>query len=218
MTVTFRQTDPFYVISTDPTDVRLLGELEISGFSSYIHSINSDDTLLVAVGREADRFGRILGVQISLFDATNASDPILLNRTVVEQERDVWSSSRVSWDYKAFRYLPLGPDFGIVIIPLRVVAWNRDDLDGNFDGFLVYDVSRDHGISQRFNVSHVDSDQFYSCYYPAFLPQRSLVFNGNVTTMKGHSVISTDLDTFESKWTLEMEKPADSYYCVYWLF
>jgi hypothetical protein len=38
---------------------------------------------------------------------------------------------------------------------------------------------------------------FYGCYYQAYLPERSFVFNGNVTTMKGHSVISTDLDTSE---------------------
>lgn len=195
-----------------------MGELEISGFSSYIHSINADDTLLVAVGQETDDNGRVLGVQISLFDATSPSNPTLLHRSVVEQETDVWSSSQVSWDYKAFRYLTLGPDFGIVIIPLRVVAWRQADFDGNFDGFLAYDVSREYGISQRFNVSHVESDRFYSCYYPAYLPQRSLVINGNVTTMKGHSVITTDLDTFKTRWTLEMGKPADPLDCVHWIF
>lgn len=183
-----------------------------------MHSINDDNTLLVAVGQETDSTGRVLGVQISLFDATNPSDPVLLNRSVVEQEIDVWSDSRVSWDYKAFRYLELGPDFGIVIIPLRVVAWSQDDFDGNFDGFLAYDVSREYGISQRLNVSHVESDHFYSCYYPAYLPQRSLVIDGSVTTMKGHSVITTDLDTFETRWTLEMGKPADPFDCVYWIF
>lgn len=215
--VTFRRTDPFYVLDLTPTDARVLGELEISGFSSYLHSINDDDTLLVAVGEEADKDGRVLGVQVSLFDATNATNPIQLHRFNVEQETDVWSSSSVRWDFKAFRWLALpGDAVGILIMPLRVTSYNREKLDGNFDGFFAYDVSR-NGISERLNVSHVQSENFYGCYYQANLPERSLVFNGNLTTMKGHSVLSTDLNTGEQGWKLDMLKPEKKEQCGYWL-
>jgi len=216
--VTFRQTDPFYVVSTDPTNVKLLGELKVTGFSSYLHSINADNTLLVGVGQEADENGNILGLQISLFDATNPAAPTLLSRLVVEQDDNVWSSSNVQWDFKSFRYLRLGPDFGIIIIPLQVVAWNSENLDGNFDGFLAYDVSAQNGISERLKVTHVESQDFYGCYYPAYLPERSLVFNGNLTTIKGHSVISTDLDTGDRRWELKMPKPVVQEECVYWVY
>ncbi len=38
--VTFRQTDPFYTIDlSDPANPIILGELEIPGFSSYLHPI-----------------------------------------------------------------------------------------------------------------------------------------------------------------------------------
>jgi uncharacterized secreted protein with C-terminal beta-propeller domain len=121
---------------------KVLGELLISGFSSYMQSINADDTLLVAVGQEADADGRILGVQVTLFDATNPTKPIQLQRTVVEQESDVWSSSSVQWDFKSFRWLSLGDGVGILIIPLQVVAFMSNDPTGNFDGFFLYDVSR----------------------------------------------------------------------------
>lgn len=183
-----------------------------------MHSINDDDTLLVGVGQEADANGRVLGVQISLFDASNPSDPTLVDRLVVEQETDVWSSSNVQWDYKAFRYLPLGPEVGVIIIPLQVRSWSRDNVAGNFDGFLAYDVSRVNGISQRLNVTHVATNDFYGCYYRANLPQRSMVFNGNVTTMKGHSVISTDLDSGEQTWKYDMPKPEVKDDCGYWFW
>lgn len=215
-TVTFLQTDPFYVLSLDPADAKQLGELEISGFSSYIDSINANNTLLVAVGQEADETGQILGVQITLFDATNATNPVLLHRFTIEEDPDIWSSSDVAWDFKAFRWLPLGVEVGILIMPLRVVAYNTEDLDANFDGFFAYDVSR-AGISERLNISHVRSEDFYGCYYGANLPERSLVFNGNVTTMKGHSVISTDLDSGEQRWTLEMPKPQIENACREWV-
>jgi hypothetical protein len=214
--VTFFQTDPFYVLSLDPTDAKQLGELEISGFSSYIDSINAENTLLVAVGQEADEEGAILGVQVTLFDATNATDPTLLHRFTVEQDTDVWSSSSVSWDFKAFRWLSLGDEVGILIMPLRVQGYGAGSLDGNFDGFFAYDVSR-AGISERLNVSHVESRDFFGCYYGANLPERSLVFNGNVTTMKGHSVISTDLDSGEQRWKLDMPKPTGEKPCHFWV-
>lgn len=101
-------------------------------------------------------------------------------------------------------------------MPLRVTSYNREKLDGNFDGFFAYDVSR-NGISERLNVSHVQSENFYGCYYQANLPERSLVFNGNLTTMKGHSVLSTDLNTGEQGWKLDMLKPEKKEQCGYWL-
>ena len=200
----------------NPSGAKVLGELEISGFSSYIQSINSDKSLLVAVGQEADNNGQILGVQISLYDVTNTAKPIQLHRFVAEEERDVFSSSTVQWDFKSFRWLSLGDGVGILIIPIQIYSWNGSS-KGNFDGFVAYDVSRS-GISERLRISHVQSNQFYGCYYAAYLPDRSFVFNGNVMTMKGHSVVSTNLDTGLKRWTLNMPKPQDSDECVPWFF
>jgi Beta propeller domain len=198
----------------NPAGSKVLGELQISGFSSYLHSINSNDTVLVAVGEEADVDGRVLGIQISLFDASDAMNPKQLQRLVVEQNSDVWSSSSVRWDFKSFRWLSLGEATGILIMPMQIYSFNDT---GNFDGFKVYDVSL-NGISERLTITHMESNEFYGCYYAAYLPERSFVFNGNVTTMKGHSVISTDLDTSERRWSLEMPKPKDKDNCqVWWL-
>ena len=204
------------MLDLDPAGAKVLGELEISGFSSYIQSINAADNLLVGVGQEADAEGRVLGVQISLFDASNKINPILLHRYVAEQDPQVYSSSSVQWDFKAFRWLSLGDGVGILIMPLQIYSFNGET-SGNFDGFVAYDVSS-AGIAPRLNVSHVESSQFFGCYYQAYLPERSFVFNGNVTTMKGHSVVSTDLDTAEQRWTLDMPKPTDKSQCVFWLF
>src|SRR3989338_8285478 len=66
--VTFRQTDPFYVIDlAKPNQPQLKGELKIPGFSSYLHPINKDK--IIAVGQDQGR------VKVSLFDVTNPSDP-----------------------------------------------------------------------------------------------------------------------------------------------
>ncbi len=66
--VTFRQTDPFYVIDlSDPKNPIKKGELKIPGYSSYLHPINKDR--IIGIGEENNK------VKISLFDVSNASDP-----------------------------------------------------------------------------------------------------------------------------------------------
>jgi len=218
--VTFLQTDPFYVLDLNPSDPSVLGELVITGFSSYIHSINDNNTLLVGVGQEADVNGTVLGLKISLFDATKPASPKEIQSAAVEIEENSWSSTDAIFDYKAFRWLSLGDGVGLVILPVRIDTWSQtgsESTTGNFDGFYVYNVSPD-GISLRFKISHVDSADFYGCYSDAYLPQRSFVFNGNVTTLKGHSVVSTDLDTGDQGWKFDLPKPANPYYCVVWEF
>ena len=69
--VTFRQTDPLYVIDlSDPTEPVAAGELKIPGFSAYLHPVA--EGRLIGVGQDADpETGATKGLQISLFDVTD---------------------------------------------------------------------------------------------------------------------------------------------------
>lgn len=72
--VTFRQTDPLYVLDlSDPTAPRVLGELKVPGFSSYLHPIG--DHLVIGVGSDADLGGRVKGAKVSLFDTSDPTAP-----------------------------------------------------------------------------------------------------------------------------------------------
>ena len=67
--VTFRQIDPFYVIDlSNPKNPQVKGELKIPGYSSYLHPISEDRIL--GIGKEGSK------VKISLFNVSDASDPI----------------------------------------------------------------------------------------------------------------------------------------------
>lgn len=79
--VTFRRIDPLYVIDlADPRDPRVAGELELPGFSQ--HLLPLPNGLLLGVGQDADTSGQTLtsGVQLTLFDVADASQPRLLAR------------------------------------------------------------------------------------------------------------------------------------------
>lgn len=96
--VTFRQTDPLYVIDLrDPAAPKKLGELKIPGFSTYLHPVG--DELLLGVGQDADEQGRVTGFQVSLFDLSDRAKPTQVDRLSLGQG---WSPA--GDDSRAFGY------------------------------------------------------------------------------------------------------------------
>ena len=72
--VTFRQTDPLYVIDlASPADPRTVGELVVPGVSESLFPLPGG--LLFGVGREADDSGRLGAVKVSLLDVSDPSRP-----------------------------------------------------------------------------------------------------------------------------------------------
>ncbi len=81
--VTFRQTDPFYVLDlANPNSPQLRGELKIPGFSSYLHPL--DEHLILGVGRENQ-------VKLSLFDVKDAKNPKEISK--YELAGEYWSEA-----------------------------------------------------------------------------------------------------------------------------
>ncbi len=89
--VTFRQTDPLYVVDlSKPADPFLAGELEIEGYSDYLQPIGED--YLLGIGKDArpapdgfgDGFGALQqGVKLSLFNVEDANNPYEVQSMVV---------------------------------------------------------------------------------------------------------------------------------------
>ena len=93
--VTFLQIDPLYVIDlADPADPRIAGELEITGFSDFLHPVTDD--LLLGLGT-----GALGGVKVELFDVSNLAAP--LSRGAM-QVGVLDSYSEARWDRHAFTY------------------------------------------------------------------------------------------------------------------
>jgi DNA excision repair protein ERCC-4 len=198
--VTFERTDPFYVLDlSDHSNPKILGELEVPGFSEFMHPIREDNSMLITVGKDADENGFVTGFQISIFDSTIPDDPKLVDRLVIKN-----TSSSSSWDERSFRYIQVG-DVGRLIIPLYSYNWDRvGNYQNSFDGFTVFsiDLNRSEMISREIDINHwIDTGRQCYCSFPA----RSFVFDGNLMTIKAASVISTNLVSEEIKWTLSLQ-------------
>lgn len=96
--VTFRRIDPFYVVDLSaPENPVVAGELKIPGFSSYLHPLGNDR--LLGVGSSADENGRVTGAKLSLFDASDPTNP--LESKILELGSGY---TDVTWDHRAFLY------------------------------------------------------------------------------------------------------------------
>jgi hypothetical protein len=99
--VTFRQVDPLYTLDlSDPVRPRVVGELKIPGFSSYLHPLGGD--LLLGLGQDATPRGRTRGAQASVFDLTDLADP----RRVATLPFGRRTEFAAAGDPRAFAYLP----------------------------------------------------------------------------------------------------------------
>lgn len=83
--VTFRTTDPLYVLDLKtPTAPKVLGELKIPGFSTYLHPYG--ENMLIGFGYDAVVEGSNAyqtGIKVSLFDVADVSKPKELSTLVL---------------------------------------------------------------------------------------------------------------------------------------
>jgi len=127
--VTFKQIDPLYTVDLgDPAHPRVLGELELPGFSAYLHPVGSD--LLLGVGQYIE--GSVDGTQISLFDVANPARPAQLARATLGSGYSVAEA-----DHHAFLFWPRT---GLLVLPFNQEA-------------VGYRVSRSGGIDPVGRIS-----------------------------------------------------------------
>lgn len=111
--VTFRRTDPLYALDLSvDADPKVLGELEIPGFATYMHPVGDD--LLFTLGNSADENGRVTGIKADLFDVSSA------NPTVIESINlgDAGSHSEALNNLRALSLLQNGEDQLRIALPL----------------------------------------------------------------------------------------------------
>ena len=127
--VTFEQIDPLYVLDvSQPTQPVVVGELEMPGYSSYLHPINANfilgigqnvpvEGLLTPPNSTSDQFG----AKIALFDVS--STPRIVNEYVFAN-----SYSPAEFNYHALTYLAQSDTQHMFAMPMQ--SWT--ELDGGW--------------------------------------------------------------------------------------
>lgn len=124
--ITYHNTDPLFAVDiSDPRNPKMLGQLEITGFSDYLHPYG--DGLLLGIGYETDPETSIrLGVKLVMFDI---SDPVNLKiLDTVTLERESWT---IATDY----YKGVLADANKNLIGFESMSWKDDE---NTMGYQLY--------------------------------------------------------------------------------
>lgn len=117
--VTYRNMDPLFTVDfSDPKKPKLIGELEIPGFSDYLQFW--DDKHLVGVGEERkEKDSEFVGIKVSLYDISDPTDVKETSKVVID---DAYASP-ATYNYKA-----LLADRG-----KNVIAFLTEGQDENYD-------------------------------------------------------------------------------------
>lgn len=152
---TFKYVDPFFTFDlSDPTHPVAVGQLEVPGYSTYLHAI--DDTHVIALGQDFTSTGDVqpvngIPLQLSLFDVGDLANPKLLARQDVGVG---YSGSEALWDHKAFNWYP---EKKLLAIPFSDWLPNATDYWGGFVSDLrVFSVDPASGITARGALSMRD--------------------------------------------------------------
>ena len=95
--ITYRNTDPLFAADlSDEKNPKLVGELEITGFSEYLHFWGEDK--LLGIGYETDsKSGEQKGLKLVMFDMSDPADLKVLGSRVLKEA----AYSPALYDYKA---------------------------------------------------------------------------------------------------------------------
>ena len=133
--VTFRQVDPLFTLDlSDPAHPVKRGELEIPGFSSYLHPVG--ENLLLGIGQGPTGPGTT-GTLLSLFDVSDLAHPVRLQQRTLS----MGSASAVEFDHHAFLWWP---KTSLAVLPLT---------EDSFAGSVGFRVGRD-AIADAGRLSH----------------------------------------------------------------
>jgi len=212
--VTFQQTDPFYVMNlTDADNPEILSEINITGFSEYLHPMNDNNDMILAIGKEADDNGAVLGLQLTIFNMEDPRNAFVVKRHTIEKDPQTWSNSAGTWEPKAFRYNRITKRLSI---PVDI----RSSVDPslNFNGFIVY-VANETTIEESCRIENANEENDESCYYCASLQPRSMIFDGILMTANDQFVRGSDLGNCTKFWGFDVNiSSPDGYCCNYWYY
>ncbi|TNE91473.1 MAG: hypothetical protein EP330_05125 [Deltaproteobacteria bacterium] len=195
--VTFEQIDPLFTIDlSDPTNPVAVGELELPGFSAYLHPLDEDH--LLAVGMAGDWEGNVQGLAVTVFDVSDFANPRVAQQ--LELGTEGWSWSEALWDHHAFTY-----HRGVLSIPATTWLESTTGEWDYFSGLYVVSVDADH-IELLGTVDHRDLVAGSECYYDwagacddywyASL-RRSIYIEDNLFSLSNYGVKVNDLNAPE---------------------
>ncbi len=190
--VTFQRMDPLFVIGLqDPTQPKVLGQLNIPGVSDYLQPY--DETHLIGFGKSStnvtwENAALFQGLKLSLFDVTDPSNPIDTSNYSVGARG---SDSPALTDHKSVLF---DKSLNLLVIPLTIAQAQPDPTctwcynTPVWQGAYVFNITIQNGIVFRGGITHLATGQLPSWNNSSFFVTRALYIGSVLYTISNNMV------------------------------
>lgn len=219
--VTFKYTDPLFTFDlSNPKKPKLLGELKMPGYSTYIHPYDENHLIGIGVQTEEvvvrDTQGEIrgsntyvTGLKMAIFDVTDVNNPKQLSDVTIGDKN---TKSPILTNHKALLF---SKEKGIIAIPVNsyssqiteqtvsttdveklVDKYNTgSSSDYISEGYLIYNIDTENGISLKGVIEHSSANKNTKSYGSQVL--RGLYIKDSLITISQHMLKVNNLQTLK---------------------
>ncbi len=194
--VTFKTMDPLFVIDlSDVKNPKILGELKIPGYSTYLHPY--DETHLIGFGYDtkenSSRDGYVQnGLKMSMFDVTNLNNPKEMFTIKIGEKN---ASSPLIHDHKALLF---SKEKNIIAFPVNVYKNGKYVSEAQ-----IYKIDLEKGFTLQGEIKNENiSSKNYS--YSNIIER--IIYSNNVYyTLSKKLIKAVDMNTLKEITKLEIE-------------
>lgn len=220
--VTYKTIDPLFVIDlSNPTEPKVLGELKIPGYSTYLHPY--DENHLIGIGMQTEEkinrdiqgkvtsaTATITGMKMALFDVTDPTNPVEISSTVIGDRR---TTSAILTNPKALLF---SKEKELIAIPVNnyaeyisiassntyedtINAYKKNTTKYISEGYSVYSINIEKGINLKGIITqeNMDNKSQYTYYYTNSKLLRGVYIENNLYTVSEKCIKVSDLETLK---------------------
>ena len=207
--VTFKQVDPLFVIDTsNPSKPKVLGELKIPGFSTYLHPLDENhligfgfDTKIMDDSKNFNEEPRIIrsGMKISLFDITDFNNPKESDTEIIGGRG---THSYLLEDHKALFQEPSRHLYGFPISVYHEKEGSQYEEEFDYQGALIYQITPEKGIRLKAKLAEQEneSDELYEQWENHV--QRVIYIENHLYTLSNDRIDAYSLKDFKQENTI----------------
>lgn len=156
--VTFKQIDPLFVIDlSNATSPKILGELKIPGYSTYLHPYDATHLIGIGYDTKENKWGgtQNSGIKIDLYDVGNVSSPKQLSSLTLG---DAGSSSEALSNPRLFTWYAKK---NLLFLPATLMSSALDTNDSYrskdaWQGTLALSIDTVNGVKEKSRITHID--------------------------------------------------------------
>ncbi len=220
--VTYKTIDPLFVIDlSNPTEPKVLGELKIPGYSTYLHPY--DENHLIGIGMQTEEkinrdiqgkvtsaTATITGMKMALFDVTDPTNPVEISSTVIGDRR---TTSAILTNPKALLF---SKEKELIAIPVNnyaeyisiassntyedtINAYKKNTTKYISEGYSVYSINIEKGINLKGIITqeNIDNKSQDTYYYTNSKLLRGVYIENNLYTVSEKCIKVSDLETLK---------------------